>query len=277
MNVSIPSLPVKKDIAAVDLVLIQIHVPALAEIVHCDENATVPGSTRRGGEKVPHKPRFPPVSGLCKLNLGKYLVTACRLRLGEIRVETKAEVGAIKGSVLKLERIDREILPGLRGRDVLITKRIKAVIGAYKEILARDVRRIVKGRPVAYNGLCKVIPGQLNRMLQRPPGSQRPTMNIELAVLRVSPGEFTPAFLLVVAAAVDMIEGEVSEGTPAIRYEYGRREARHSSRYRSIRYANLRKNSENRSHFHSHFFANRTDLFSLLGRFQAKSKICSHF
>jgi hypothetical protein len=25
-----------------------------------------------------------------------------------------------------------------------------------------------------------------------------------------------------------VIEGEVSEGTPAIRYEYGRREARHS-------------------------------------------------
>lgn len=217
MNIAIPGLPVKKDIAAVDLILIQIQIPALAEIVRCYENATVPGSTRRGGEKVPHKARFPTISGLCKLNLGKHLVAACRFRLGEIRVEAKAKVGAINGSVLELERIDREILPGLRGGDVFVTQRIEAVIGAYKEILAGDVRGIVKGRLVAYNGLCEVVPGQLNRMLQRPPSSQRPPMNIELAVLGFSPGEFTLALLLVVAAPAHMIEGEVSNGAPTIR------------------------------------------------------------
>ena len=81
---------------------------------------------------------------------------------------------------------------------------------------------------MAYYGLCKVIPGQLYRMVERPPSCQRPPVDIELAILGISPGEATPALLLVVAAAVDMIEGEVSEGTPAIRYEYGRREARHS-------------------------------------------------
>lgn len=188
MNIAIPGLPVKKDIAAVDLILVQIQVPPFAEIVHCDENAAIAGSTWSGSEKVPHKARLPSISGLCKLNLGKYLVTAFRLRLGEIRVETKAKVGAINGSVLELERIDREILPDLRGRDVFVAQRMEAMIGAYKEILARDVRRIVKGRLVAYNGLCEVVPGQLNRMLQRPPSSQRPPMNIELAVLGVSPG-----------------------------------------------------------------------------------------
>ena len=228
MNIAIPGLPVKKDIAAVDLILVQIQVPALTEIVHCDENATVSGSARRGGKKVPHKARFPAVSGLCKLNLGKYLVAACRLRLGEIRVETKSKVDAINGSVLELERIDREILPGLRGGGVFVAQRIEAMIGAYKEILAGDVRRIVKGRLVANNGLCEVIPGQLNRMLQRPPGSQRSAVNIELAVLGVSLGEFTPALLLLVAAPAHMIEGEVSNGAPTIRDEYGWREARHS-------------------------------------------------
>ena len=90
MNIAIPGVPVKKDIAAVDLILVQIQIPALAEIVHCDENTTIAGDTWCGGEKVPHKARFPSISGLCKLNLGKYLVTACRLRLGEIRVEAKA-------------------------------------------------------------------------------------------------------------------------------------------------------------------------------------------
>ena len=148
-----------------DLILVQIQVPTLAEIVNCDENATVPGSARCGGEKVPHKALILAVARLCQLNLGKYLISACWLRLGEIRVEAKAEVGAINGSVLELERIDREILPGLRERNVFVAQRIEAVIGAYKEILARDVRRIVKGRLVAYNGLCEVIPGQLDGML----------------------------------------------------------------------------------------------------------------
>jgi hypothetical protein len=221
VNIAIPGLPVKKDIAAVDLILVQIQVPALTEIVHCDENAAIAGSTWSGGEKVPHKARFPTISGLCKLNLGKHLVAACWLRLGEIRVEAKAKVGAINGSVLELERIDREILPGQRGGDVFVAQRIEAVISAYKEILAGDVRRIVKGRLVAYNGLCEVIPSQLNRMLQRPPSSQRSPVNIELAVLGISPGEFTPAFLLVVAAAAHMIEGEVSNGAPTVRNEYG--------------------------------------------------------
>ena len=124
--------------------------------------------------------------------------------------------------------MDREFLPSLWGGDVFVAQRLEAVIGAYKEILARDVRRIVKGRLMAYNGLCEAVPCQLNRMVQRPPGSQCPAMNIELAVLGVSPGEFTFALLLVVAAAATMIECEVPNGAPAIGYEYGRREARHS-------------------------------------------------
>ena len=41
MNIAIPGLPVKKDIAAVDLILVQIKVPALTEIVHGYENATI--------------------------------------------------------------------------------------------------------------------------------------------------------------------------------------------------------------------------------------------
>lgn len=162
MNVPIPGLPVKKDIAAVDLILVQIQVPAFAEIVHCDENAAIACSTWSGSEKVPHKAWFPSIAGLCKLNLGKHLVAACRLRLGEIRVEAKAKVGAINGSVLEFERVDWEILPGLWGRDVFVAQRIEAVISAYKKILAGDVRCIVKGRLVAYNGLCEVVPGQLN-------------------------------------------------------------------------------------------------------------------
>ena len=95
MNVPIACLPVKKDILTVDLILVQVKVPALAVIVNCDVNATIARGTWRRSEKVPHKPRFPAISRLCKLNLGENLVAACRLRLREIRVEAKAKVCAI--------------------------------------------------------------------------------------------------------------------------------------------------------------------------------------
>lgn len=60
-----------------------------------------------------------------------------------------------------------------------------------------------------------------------------------------------------------MIEGEVSNGAPTIRDKYGWREARHSSRYRSIRYANLRKKV-------------RTEAIFILTFLQIEP-ICSHF
>ena len=90
------------------------------------------------------------------------------------------------------------------------------------------MRGIVEGRLVAYNGLCEGVPGQLNGMLKSSPGCQRPPVNIELAVLRVSPGEFTLVLFLEVAAAVHMIEGEVPNGAPAVGYQDRWREARHS-------------------------------------------------
>ena len=145
-----------------DLILIQVKVPALAEIVNCDENRSVSGITRRSGQEVAHKARFSAISGLCQLDLGKNLVAACSLRLGKIRVEAKAKVGSINGSVLKVEGMDWEILPGLRGGDVFVAQGIETVIGAYKEILAGDGRFIVVGWLMAYNRLCEVVPSQLD-------------------------------------------------------------------------------------------------------------------
>jgi hypothetical protein len=79
-------------------------------------------------------------------------------------VEAKAKVGAINGGVLEFETVSRERLPGLRGRDVLVSQRIEAVIGAYKEILARDICLVVKGRSMRLYVLSKGIPHQLSLM-----------------------------------------------------------------------------------------------------------------
>lgn len=173
------------------------------------------------------------------------MVTACRRLFREERCKRESQAGAINGGILKLNGIYRKVLPGLRDRDVFITQRIKAVIRAYKEILATDAPVAIKRRPVAYYGACKGIPNLLLILLQGSPSGQRTPVDIQLAALRVSPGEFTPALLLVVAAPAHMIEGEVSNGAPTVRNEYGWLELRHSLNCRSITYAKLRKISEN--------------------------------
>ena len=147
-----------------DLVLVKIQIPAPAEIIHYDENATIAGVTGRVGQEVPHMALISAVAGLCQLDAGKYLVPAGRLRLGEIRVKAKAKVGAINGSVLEFQTVRRERLPGLRGRDVLITQSIEAVIGAYNEILARDIGLVVERRSMRLYILRKGIPHQLRLM-----------------------------------------------------------------------------------------------------------------
>ena len=153
-----------------DLILVKIQIPAPAEIIHCDENTTIAGVTGSVGQEVTHIALISTVAGLRQLDSGKYLVSAGRLNLGKIRVEAKAEVGAINGGVLEVQGMHRKLLPGLRVGDVLVSQRIEAMIGAYKEILAGDMRGIVKGRLVAYNRLCKGVPGQLNGMLESSPG-----------------------------------------------------------------------------------------------------------
>lgn len=47
---------------------------------------------------------------------------------------------------------------------MLVSERIKAVIGAYKEILARDIGLVVEGRSMRLYVLSKGIPHQLSLM-----------------------------------------------------------------------------------------------------------------
>ena len=49
-------------------------------------------------------------------------------------------------------------------RKMLVSERIESVIGAYKEILARDIGLVVKGRSMRLYVLSKGIPHQLSLM-----------------------------------------------------------------------------------------------------------------
>ena len=207
----------------------QVKVPDCAVVRNQKVHRRITGGAGCNGEKVSHLSLILPAARLCELKLEKKLVPLRPLAVLEGYIEAESQiVGSrpVRGN--EFHRIDRELLPGLRSRDVFVAKRIKAVIRAYKEILATDMRSVVKRRLMAYYGLCKGIPGQLNGMVKRPPSGQRPPVNIQLSVLARSAGEGTLILFLVVAAPVHVIESQVSHGAPTISDQHRWNEARHS-------------------------------------------------
>lgn len=67
-------------------------------------------------------------------------------------------------SVTEIDRVGREIVECPGYRKMFVSERIEAVVGAYKEILARDICLVVKGRSMRLYVLSKGIPLQLRLM-----------------------------------------------------------------------------------------------------------------
>ena len=228
MNVPIAGLPIKKKIVTIRLVLRQVKAPDVPVVFNQEIDGRITGGAGGDGEKVPHLALVLPAARLGDLQLEQKLISLRGWTIFKPNTETQAQdVGTRPVRGKELRRIDREFLPGLWSRDVLVAKRIKAVIRAYKEILATDMRGVVKRRLMAYYRLCKGIPDQLYGMVKRPPGSQSPPVNIELRILARSPGEITLTLLLIVAAPVHVIKSQVSHGAPTIGNQHRWLETRH--------------------------------------------------
>ena len=228
MNVPVASLPVKKKVVAVRLVFVEVKAPDVPVIPDEEIDGRITGGAGSQRQKVPHLTWILSSSWFRELELEKKMVSFRERAV--IKPDAKPErkiVAAISGRRNKFRRIDREFLPRLRSGDVFVAKRIKAVIRTYKEILAGDMRGVVKRRLMAYYGLCKGIPDQLNGMVQRPPGSKRPPVNFELLILAGSSREVALGFVLVVAAPVHVIESQVSHGAPTIGNQHRWLETRH--------------------------------------------------
>ena len=229
MNVPVSRLAVQKKVLTVRLKLRQVKAPDVPVVFNQEIHGRITGGAGSDGKKVPQFALVLPAARLGELQLEEKLVSLRGRTIFKPNAETQAQdVGTRPVRGKEFRRIDREFLPGLWSRDVLVAKRIKAVIRAYKEILATDMRSVVKRRLMAYYGLCKGIPGQLNGMVQRPPGRERPPVNIELRILARSSRKVALGFVLVVAAPVHMIESQVSHGAPTIRNQHRWHETRHS-------------------------------------------------
>lgn len=212
------------------LIFLQVEVPDAPVILDEELHLRITSSARPGREEIPHQTGILAAAGLGQLKFHQNLVPL-RSRAG-LKCNAESEPQILLTNRLRrkeLQRIDRKLLPGPWIRNMFVSKRRKAVISAYEEIVAGDVRGIVKRRPVRNDGLCEGIPSQLNRMLKFTSSRQRPLMDIGLVQLRVSAAKLTPGFLLVEAPAILMIEGEVPNGAPTIRNQYGWHELRHVS------------------------------------------------
>ena len=99
---------------------------------------------------------------------------------------------------------------------MLIPQGGEAMVSRYEEILAGDVRLVVKRRLVRHRFLPVLMPERLRGLIQRPPCSQRPAMHLQVRQLpgsaRIIPGRALP----VIALATPVIEGDVTHGTVGV-------------------------------------------------------------
>lgn len=123
----------------------------------------------------------------------------------------------------------------------------EAVIGTYKEIVAADVVIVVIRRTMGWNGTGVVIPLQLDTVRQMLPGKYCAVMDLSLVNLGCSTTVYGVWLALVVALAITVKEGNITNTGPAIFNQCGGMELRHNDmvlNYFSKLRKNLRRTSE---------------------------------
>ena len=123
----------------------------------------------------------------------------------------------------------------------------EAVIGTYKEIVAADVVIVVIRRTMGWNGTGVVVPLQLDTVRQMLPGKYCAVMDLSLVKLGCSTTVYGVWLALVVALAITVKEGNITNTGPAIFNQCGGMELRHNDmvlNYFSKLRKNLRRTSE---------------------------------
>ena len=229
MYVPVAGLAVQQNIVAVGLVLRQVKSPDVPVILDQNLGGRITGAAGSEGEEVPHQAWFLSFARACQLKFEKEMVTLRGRAVLESKMEAEKQIGRIRPFTGdEFQRINRKLGKWLRLRRVLISEGIEAMVSTNKEILPADMRSAVKWRFMAQCALAVLVPDLLCLVGNGPPGSKRPPVNFELFKLAGRSLELALGFLLVVAASVHVIEGQVSNGAPTVSNEHGWHETRHS-------------------------------------------------
>lgn len=231
MNVPVAGLPVQQLVLAMRLILVEVQAPDVPVILDQNLHRRITGAAGSEGEEVPHLAWFLPTARAGQLKFEEKMVTLRGRAVLKGKMEAEKQIVGIRPVTgNEFQGINRKLGKRLRLRRMLISERIEAVISAHKEILPADMRSAVKWRFMARCALAVLVPDNLLLLRHRPPGSHSPPVNFQLLQLSCSALELTLRLLLVIALAVHMIEGQVSNGAPTIGNQYGWLEARHSSK-----------------------------------------------
>ena len=211
MNVPVAGLSVQKKIPAMSLELGKVKSPDAPVILDNRLHFAFTGRAWTSGKEVPHQSGVLSSTRLGQLELEENLVSlrGRAVLKGYAKLQTQAPViRQVRGE--EFQRIYGKRLPGLRFRYVFASERCKAMISAYEEIVATDVRCPIVGRPVAQSAFSVGIPDLLHLVGDFSPGGQCSLVYVGLLQLARRSLEFTLRLFLVEALAIAMIEGQVS-------------------------------------------------------------------
>ena len=103
---------------------------------------------------------------------------------------------------------------------MFIPQSSEAVVSAYKQIIPRDMRTVVKWRLVRLGIDGVTVPQLLNLVWHHPPGSQRPAMDGKTGLLSLCRRERRTGAFPDMALPVQMIRRDISGGAVEVTEQY---------------------------------------------------------
>ena len=165
---------------------------------------------------VPEKPGMATLPRFRQLQLGQQPVPASVQALSHGDHSRNHQRSIHPDGILHLDGERRELHEALRCGDMLITQGGEAMVGGYEEILARDVRLVVKRWLVRHSLFPILMPERLRGLVQSPPCGQRPAMHLQVRQLPGSAWIIPGRTLPVVALTTPVIEGDITHGTVGV-------------------------------------------------------------
>lgn len=210
-------LRVEKKVPAMSLKSRQVEAPDLAIIPDEKLDDFSIGGGARQSQKVPRQAGILPTSRTFQLELQKIPVAPAITIRAESGTEAQKKMRTIQdGSRQEVQGKYWEMSLAPGRWNMLVPQLRKAVVSRHEEIVSGYACLGVIGWSLAGHFQGILVPETLHLRLLLPPGLQGTMMQGSLIQLPISPWECRGAFGSIIAASLPVIEGLVTDGTPAV-------------------------------------------------------------
>ena len=210
-------LRVEKKVPAMSLKSRQVEAPDLAVIPDEKLDDLSIGGGAWKSQKVPQQSGILTPSRTFQLELQKIAVPPAITIRAEGGTEAQKKMRTIQdGSRQEVQGKYREMSLAPGRRNMLVPQLREAVVSRHEEIVPGYACLGVIWRPLAGNLQGILVPEPLYFGLLLPPGLQGTMMKGRLIQLPIRPRKSRRAFGSIIAAPLAVIEGLVTDGTPAV-------------------------------------------------------------